>query len=832
MRIESLRLKGFTGIKRGIGMDEISVSFQGITGLVAFDGQNGSGKTTLLDNLHPFPQLASRDGALYHHCFLRDSEKELCFTYSGHSYRTLLKIDCQSEKQEGYIWKDGTDPEHSVVNGKISEYSKYVRALFGSPELFFSSVFCAQNSKKLSDMTTGKLKELFAEFLRLDRYQEWENTAKECAAVMAGKIAQVDARIGALEEQTKNKDATEEQYRSIAQKAEFLKDDRTVIEHDLEGKRKQADALKETIAQNAGQLVRKADLQRTIDRMTIDLSGEKAAAEGEIESLKAKYREQTAEIEKVDAILKDKARIEGAAEEEKATTAHLETLHVDAERMTGEINKQREKVHVLEIALQELRQALKAQADNETARNLREEIAGIDRIIMEQERLLKDLDPQRDVDARTIMAKIDAAREKMTALDLKDPSCQSTTCSFIVAALAEKDQLPALEKALESREAALSARANEASAIIARHKKEGLDKVAEQTALIETISKSKAALEEQIRTAEHDFKNQQQILISTGELLSMTRQQIAKDRDAIGKLKELASRLPEVRIAEARRADLERQRAETAERGKEKREAWTNRENTLKLMMQSERDRLDAIRIDFQAEEKLDTVNTELGNIEKVRIPHVDRVIAEARDNMAKLQGDLSRLAEAEKEIETAREEKEKLAREVVEWTYLRTACSKTGLQALEIDGAAPLITGYANELLSMAFGPLFTVKFRTQDEEGREILDIVTIGEDGEEILLDNLSGGQRIWILMALRLAMTLLSKEKSGRVFETGFFDEMDGPLDPDNSLNFIGMYQAFMKVGGFKSLLFISHKPSCRNMADNVLAFEMGESPVWR
>ena len=118
-----------------------------------------------------------------------------------------------------------------------------------------------------------------------------------------------------------------------------------------------------------------------------------------------------------------------------------------------------------------------------------------------------------------------------------------------------------------------------------------------------------------------------------------------------------------------------------------------------------------------------------------------------------------------------------------------------------------------------MAFGPLFTVKFRTQDEVGREVLDIISIGEDGEEVLLENLSGGQKIWILMALRLAMTLLSKEKSGRVFETAFFDEMDGPLDPDNSLNFISMYQAFMKVGGFTAILFISHKPSCRNMADD-------------
>jgi ABC-type multidrug transport system ATPase subunit len=77
-----------------------------------------------------------------------------------------------------------------------------------------------------------------------------------------------------------------------------------------------------------------------------------------------------------------------------------------------------------------------------------------------------------------------------------------------------------------------------------------------------------------------------------------------------------------------------------------------------------------------------------------------------------------------------------------------------------------------------------------------------------------------------------MTLLSKEKSGRVFETAFFDEMDGPLDPDNSLNFIAMYQAFMKVGGFKAILFISHKPSCRNMADHILLFENGKTPSWR
>jgi hypothetical protein len=47
-----------------------------------------------------------------------------------------------------------------------------------SPALYFSSIFCAQNSRKLSDMKPAELKNLFAEFLRLDRYVKWEEIAK------------------------------------------------------------------------------------------------------------------------------------------------------------------------------------------------------------------------------------------------------------------------------------------------------------------------------------------------------------------------------------------------------------------------------------------------------------------------------------------------------------------------------------------------------------------------------------------------------------------------------------------------------------------------------
>ena len=76
-------------------------------------------------------------------------------------------------------------------------------------------------------------------------------------------------------------------------------------------------------------------------------------------------------------------------------------------------------------------------------------------------------------------------------------------------------------------------------------------------------------------------------------------------------------------------------------------------------------------------------------------------------------------------------------------------------------------------------------------------------------------------------MRLAMTLISKEKSGKSFTSFFADEEDGSLDGENAQNFIGLYRAFMKAGGFDTGFFISHKPECVAMADHVMIFGNGK-----
>ncbi len=69
MKINNLKLRGFVGVKKGLGLDEIELDLSGLSGLIALSGQNGAGKTSILESLQPYRTLASRSKALQHHVF-------------------------------------------------------------------------------------------------------------------------------------------------------------------------------------------------------------------------------------------------------------------------------------------------------------------------------------------------------------------------------------------------------------------------------------------------------------------------------------------------------------------------------------------------------------------------------------------------------------------------------------------------------------------------------------------------------------------------------------------------------------------------------------------
>lgn len=762
MKINKLRLKGFIGIKKGLGLDEISLDFSDLSGLIAFAGPNGHGKTTILDCLQPYRQMASRNRSLQHHCFLRDSEKELEFEFQGDQYRTLLKIDAESDRSEGFIWKNG----ESLVDGKVTNYDKSIIKLFGSPALFFNSVFCAQNSKKLNDMTTGDLKKLFSEFLRLDRLIEYENTSKQCNNLLSAQAEKLEREIKSLKELV-------DIYGEATAKLQVAKTDKQRHEQsqaELANDLKQAEAkLSETQALiQRNELIRTKikGLQDSYDLIEKEIKTDQEQSKIELEDLRSKYRDIDTEITKLQSLLSNEGEIR------KANDRWAELTVVNGKRKD-----------LLKIVTKDHFATVQERSKKEAAKS---------DISLTHEKLVNAVKKTRD----QLSTKIESAKLRTVELNKRDPECKSSTCSFITSALSAQKDIPKLTEVLAVEVSGLS-----------DMEKAHSDALNQINAEIEALRRS-----ESDKKSEKD-QLEAKILASDSELT---------------KLNGIAIELPKIEGALAKKSDLEKQRAGLTDEGTKIKATWGER------IIEKERQNIKVFNeiaaadanINKDAETNLPVINNSIDLIKSSITDH-NAKIAEISGTILSLEKEIVQKEQAQNDFEAKAKERSRVIAESSEWAYLKNACGKDGLRALEIDSVAPVVTGYANDLLLSTFGPAYTVKFRTQDEEtGREVLDILVIREDGSEVLLDNLSGGEKVWSLKALRLAMTLISKEKSGKAFGSVFCDEEDGALDTDNAQHFISLYRSFMASGGFDDCYFISHKPECVSMADHVIEFGNG------
>jgi exonuclease SbcC len=761
MKILRLRVRGAIGFKKGLNLDSVDLDFSSLQGLIAFSGENGSSKSTCLEMLHPYARLVSRKGSLQQHFYGKDAEKELSFEFQGDHYKTLIKIDSESGRSEGYLWKNKN--EKSEVDGKISNYNKYIVELFGSPELFFNSVFCAQNSKKLNDMTTGDLKKLFSEFLRLDTLCEYENTAKQCGNLLTAQAEKLEREAEPLKELIYI-------YNEAATKLLVAKTDKQNHEQrlsELTNNLKQAET-KLTINQisiQKNELIKAkiTALQDGLDRIEKEIRADQEQSETELGDLRSKYRTIDTEVVGLESLLANESDIRSAA----AMRNELSVL----------ISKNKS---LLEVVSKKHFAAAQATLKKETEKS---------EYSLEIGKLIGAGKNNRD----TLLLKIKQAKLKTSDLDKRDPECKSTTCSFIVSALSAQKDIPKLESTLADQLADIKIKTK-----------------AHDT----TLNRINAEIEA-LRELESDKKSEKDQLEA----------KITESEDDLIKIKDRTDELARIDTALARKNDLGKQRMLLADEGIKIKATWekriTEKENQSKQASAAIKEAESKINKD--AENNLPVITN---NIALIKNSVADRTnkITEIAGKILSLEKEVALAQQAKKDFETKAAERSRIVAESSEWTYLKNACGKDGLRALEIDSVAPVITGYANDLLLSTFGPSYTVKFRTQDEEtGREILDIIVIRDDGSEVLLDNLSGGEKVWSLKALRLAMTLITKEKSGKNFLSALADEEDGALDVDNAQNFIKLYRSFMPAGGFDDLYFISHKQECVAMSDHVVEF---------
>ena len=451
--------------------------------------------------------------------------------------------------------------------------------------------------------------------------------------------------------------------------------------------------------------------------------------------------------------------------------------------------------------------------------------------------LVDDLEDDQSLFNMTM--RLELVQQQTEILDTIDPGCTSTTCGAIAHALKAKESMKPIKLDIEKRKAELDKIEADSIERIKKSTTE-LDK-AQQA--IENEGAEKLAAYEIVTKAVSDGNAVLETLLIGYKKVS---DQLAEIRWAIDAT-ERAIDIYNAAVEDNADLSAARERLSAAKheesRLKTEKTNLNQRHESVMANIQKEIDRLEALlhdvrqhgcpdskdaagrwdRLINRAMEKKDRAQQAIFDIEKMVDEQVNMAIATLREKHGNITEQISKLTNQnmratqrltqlktqlaqktalQKQLARLIAEQTGINNEAREWAYLRNACSKDGFRALEIDSVAPAIAASANDLLHSAFGSGTSIEIITQDPEtGKEILDIMVHTADGDCTEITLFSGGEKVWLLKACRLALTMISKERSGRIIQTCFADEEDGALDPDKAMQFVNLYRSFYRTGRF-------------------------------
>jgi DNA repair protein SbcC/Rad50 len=802
MKPLKLTLKGFAGIRDGLGKDLFSIDLASLAGdaaLIALVGPNGAGKTTVMDNLHPYRLMPSRASSYsaagfsyYDHLCAPEACKDLEWTHDGRRFRSQLIFRVNgTRKTEAYLhewlreqWMPAMSPDGVRSDGKTDTYDRCVEALLGSPETFFTSAFSAQNRKPLSAYKTSEVKTLMVELLQLDRVRETGEQAGRVASLLRIALDQKRSAAMVWERQRErlaelaaaHQRATESLAMATAAKAaataahsqaQRVAAGLRMERDDSQENDERHESLAKQIREAAADRERREQAQ--LDRLN-GIAARNAKAQRELEAARNSAAIQKANrekaIEETRSLIARKAEIEWAAAQDAALSA-------------------------TEAAARErLRNAKAAQAD-QAAR--RQQLAILD---------LRVGALEREVGAAVLRAQRLKAQWGLTT----ETPCQGmdlqARCKLLSDANAAKHLLPS------------------ADADIARVRDELAQIAIERERIVRQIAEAGNA-DDGVRVGEKTLETVIEQRREAGKLAALT----APLSQAEGRMTTLNQEIGEIDARLAAQAQNVRDEARTSETEtavlREQTRADIARADETLIRLNAELTRLPA----SFAMEKLTQAEALLAAAQvKAQQAEADHLQAVARQ--AEVGGQSKTLAAAIDAAKGAAGMVAAMETELSWWTLLAKALSNDGVIALCIDDAGPTLASLTNELLLNCYGPRFTVSITTQVEtakkELREGFDVLVFdAETNQAKSVSVMSSGEKVWINESLTRAIAIYLSQSSGRRYQTLFSDEADGPLDADRKRMFMAMKREVLRLGGYEQEYFVSQTPALWEHADKVI-----------
>jgi len=185
----------------------------------------------------------------------------------------------------------------------------------------------------------------------------------------------------------------------------------------------------------------------------------------------------------------------------------------------------------------------------------------------------------------------------------------------------------------------------------------------------------------------------------------------------------------------------------------------------------------------------------------------------------------LRQVAEANVELEHIEQQVANQGRTRTIYATLQEAFSRDGIPALIIDATVPALEEIANEILAGLSDGRMSLKLTTQRLKVTgglaETLDIIVADQVGERPYED-FSGGERLRVDLAVRIALGRLLAQRTGAPVELLVLDEVCAPLDEAGEDALIDCVMRL--VEWFRCVLLITHRQSLRDRLPQQIVVE--------
>jgi len=828
----SLRLKGSTGIIRGIKKEEIFINFEKYSdGLIALSGANGKGKTTCIENCHPYPQLFTRKGKLQDHFSLKDSLREVIYRNRADSslWKFLIQIDGLNKTGscKYFIFKQAAGSDWQPlpgVDGNLKPYEEALGAIFGPVELFRRTAFITQKSTKdlpdITDATAGEKKSLFIALAGIDYLQGFADAAAEKVKLQSAKTHDADIKAQVLQNEIEKKPAAEQSLKDAESALKTKNAELSAITKNGKAAKASVDHLQTAWSAEQVRQQKENDAKASVDalcneinNLALDIDLQNEAAEN-----KANYELDIAAFEAAQKIIEKET-----AEKQKFTEASLKKQQEYATAKAA----YDEKVKALETerdALCDKRTVIERKiATAESNIN----IAGKDEEV-ERNRALKPLSDEKALrESQKLGAENNIKLYERDAAEIAEdcPTCGQKLPENKIAELkAKRDeyvQKIAGEKSqIDYFNKRLAEIANETADVIKKYADQRDEKIVKEKAEIQKHNDAIADINKQI-----DELGVQVSALAFEEPAAPKNNETFDDR----KLKAAQEKQNSIDIALTRASLAQAQQAavriEALQKQMDEKHGILKAKEAEYKKVKQEPEIGAKIKADLDAATKRHQELTEQYTAAKSSIARGEEAIEAIKKSLADIAG-------KEKEHSALKAESQAAAVEGQEWELISKAFGKDGIQALELDALAPGISETANRILKGAYGDRYRIEIRTtriggagkKTKQIEDFLIYVIDSEDGEAVLLDDKSGGEAVWIKRAIYDAFAVIRKRNTNFSFLTCFQDETDGALDSAAKTAYCRMLEAAHAESKLRHTIIITHSNEVKAMIEQRIEME--------